>query len=198
MIIKQILLWSLFFPAVVSAKSCWTLYEERQAYIQKEDGHQTYVGGHLYHYRGNWGYHPGFKVEAVIDNWAKDFLLAIKWGPNHYNIFSEDPRKELLETLRKAVSSQCKLTQGDYKELRSMLKDLMDDGSFCPANKITEPGFLGSRGQFKKVLIEAIESGRFNQYCNNPAVQDDTYRNIKDSDGPIKKPSNALPKGSKQ
>ena len=198
MIIKQILLWSFFFPAIVSAESCWTLFEERQAYIQKEDGYKTYVGGHLYHYRGNWGYHPGLKVEADIDNWAEDLLHAIKWGPYLYSMRSQDPRKEWLETFRKAASSQCKLTKGDYKELRSMLKDLMDDGSFCPANKITEPGFLGSKAQFKKVLIEAIETGRFNQYCNNPAVQDDTYRNIKDSDEPIKKPAIAAPKASKQ
>jgi hypothetical protein len=63
-----------------------------------------------------------------------------------------------------------------------MLSELMEDGSFCPNQKIFDPGFFGGKGEFKKVLKEAIKDQRFSHYCLDKAVKDDSDRSIKSVD----------------
>ena len=187
----------LLLPGIVSASSCWALYEAKAASIQNKYGYKTYVGGHVYVYQGNLGYHPGLQVEADIDNWAEDLVHAIKWGPYMYSMRSHDPRKEWLEIFRKSISTECEVGSGDYEALRTILKELMEDGSFCPESRIIEPGFLSNKSDFKKVLRKAISDQRFQQICKNHAVQDDSYRRVKDIEE-NQKTSHSSSKASKQ
>jgi hypothetical protein len=170
----------LLFPGLVSATSCLPLYEQEGAAIQKKYGYTTYVNGHYYMAYGRLNYWQGIKVNADIDNWAEDLAYAVKWGPYLYFARSDDPRKAWLELFRKSIKSECgDLPQGEYKELRSMLSELMEDGSFCPNGEILKPGFMGMRHSFKKILEEAVEAGRFPEYCKKNPVNDDSFRNQK-------------------
>lgn len=187
--LKLFLVILLNFPALVSAESCFPLFEKMAQHIQEKDGYTTTVGGQVYVHNGQLGYWPGLKVQADIDNWAEDLVNAIKWGPYLYSMRSDDPRKEWLESFRKSISDECKLSKGDYTKLRSMLKDLMEDGSFCPQGKILSPGLLGNKGDFKKVLKQAVKDQRFSGICQNESVKDDSFRDVKDVEKSDKKPS---------
>lgn len=156
------------------ADSCWPMYQAKADQIDKRDGYETHVGGQLYVINGQLGYDPGMKVAAKIDNWARDFVDAIKWGPYSISFSSEDPREDWLKTLHKSIKKDCPTSADkDYESLRAMLKELMDDGSLCPQNKIFEPKLLGGKKDFKRVLTEAVKDQRFPQYCKLQAVADD-------------------------
>lgn len=197
--IKHLLMSAvLLFPTIVSAESCFPLYEKEEKAIDDKDGYKTHVGGHLYvGMGGQLGYNPGLEVSADIDNWAEDLVEAVKYGPYMYFARPDDPRKAWLEAFRKAVKSECDLAQGEYTELRSMLKTLMEDGSFCPGNQILKPGMLGNKGVFKKVLVNAVRDQRFPEYCHSKAVKDDSNREVKDTTVGEKK-SSSQSKASKQ
>ncbi|WPU64199.1 hypothetical protein [Peredibacter starrii] len=161
------------------AESCWPLYQNKADEIEKKDGYDTYVGGQLFVVHGQLGYDPGIKVPARIDNWARDFVDAIKWGPYSISFSSEDPREEWLKTLYKSINKECpNSSEKEYESLRAMMKELMDDGSLCPQNKIFEPKFLGGKKDFKKVLSEAVKDQRFPQYCNHQAVANDGRESV--------------------
>jgi hypothetical protein len=165
------------------ADSCFPLYQQKADEIQEKDGYTKNVGGQLYvNQGGGLGYWPGVKVQANIDNWAEDFVRAIKWGPNTYSFSSEDPRKNWLEAFRKSIKNECKLPEKNYDKLQAMLKELMEDGTFCPNNKILEPGFLGSKKVFVRIFKSAVKDKRFEQYCDNTAIKDDSFRETKDID----------------
>lgn len=163
---------------------CFPLYEKKAEEIQKKDGYTTSVGGQVYQnpYSGQLGYWPGIKVNADIDNWAEDLVSAIKWGPYIYSFKTDDPRKEWLEAFRKAVKNECKLPKDNHDKLRAMLKELMEDGSFCPDNKIIEHKFLKGKNPFKDVLKKAVKDQRFAHYCQDESVSDDSFRKVKDVD----------------
>ena len=166
----------------ISADSCLPLYEKKAEEIQKKDGYTERVGGQIYINNGQLGYWPGIEVSAHIDNWAKDLVYAIKWGPGFFSYSKDDPKKEWLDSFRKAIKDECKLPHDNYDHLRAMLSELMEDGSFCPNQKIFDPGFFGGKGEFKKVLKEAIKDQRFSHYCLDKAVKDDSDRSIKSVD----------------
>lgn len=195
---KHLLMSAVFlFPTLVSAESCFPLYEKMGAELRGE----KYVGGSLIVAPGGQlGYNPGLKVTDNQFNWAQNLVDGIKWGP-YMKIgggYSEDPREDWLELFRKAVKSECDLPKGEYTELRSMLKTLMEDGSFCPENKIIKPfGFFETKGDFKKVLVDAVEAQRFPEYCKSKAVKDDSDREVKDTSDGVKK-SKSQSKASKQ
>lgn len=183
----MIKLISVLFIAVVSfevSADCFPLYEKKAEEIQKKDGYTTSVGGQVYQnpYSGQLGYWPGIKVNADIDNWAEDLVAAIKWGPYIYSFKSDDPRKEWLEAFRKAVKKDCKLPEDNHDKLRAMLKELMEDGSFCPDGKIIEHKFLKGKNPFKDVLKKAVKDQRFAHYCQDESVSDDSFRKIKEVD----------------
>lgn len=165
------------------ADSCFSLYQQKADEIQEKDGYTKNVGGQLYvNQGGGLGYWPGVKVQADIDNWAEDFVRAIKWGPNEYTFGKEDPRKNWLEAFRKSIKNECKLPEKKYDKLQAMLKELMEDGSFCPEGKILEPGFFGSKKAFVKVFRSAVQDKRFESYCDTTAINSDSYREVKNID----------------
>lgn len=168
--------------STVALADCFPLYEKKAAEIQKKDGYSTSVGGHIYQnpYSGQLGYWPGIKVAADIDNWAEDLVNAVKWGPYIYSFRSDDPRKAWLEAFRKSIKKDCKLPVENYDKLRAMLKELMEDGSFCPNNKIIDHKFLKGKNPFKDVLKKAVKDQRFAHYCQDESVADDSFRKIKD------------------
>jgi len=58
-----------------------------------------------------------------------------------------------------------------------MLKELMEDGYFCPDQKILDT--KGKKKLYKQVLQEAVEANRFPQYCKSLGVKNDSSREIK-------------------
>jgi hypothetical protein len=170
----------LTLSSVAMAESCFPLYEKVAEEIQTKGAHDEYVGGQLYVNQGQLGYWPGMKVSGHVDNWSQELVDAIKWGPFIWSANPDDPRKEWLEAFRKSIKDECKLPKENYDTLRAMLKELMEDGSFCPGNKTFEPKFLKGKSEFKKVLKEAVKDQKFAHYCQDKAVQDDSSRLIKD------------------
>lgn len=195
--IKHLLMSAvLLFPTLVSADSCFPLYEKEAEGLRGE----KHVGGQFYVQNGQLGYFQGFKVTDNQFNWAANLVDGIKWGP--YLTFggghSEDPRKDWLEVFRKSVKHECDLPQGEYTELRSMLKTLMEDGSFCPGNQIIKPsGWFETKGAFKKVFVNAVKDQRFPEYCHSKAVKDDSDRDMKEV-SPGEKKSQKKSSASKQ
>lgn len=168
------------FTTSLLADSCFPLYQKVADEIQKKGAHDKYVGGQIYVNNGQLGYWPGMKVSGHVDNWSQELIDAIKWGPFLWSASSEDPRKEWLEAFRKSIKDECKLPKDNYDNLRAMLKELMEDGSFCPDNKTLQPKFIKGKTDFKKILKEAIKDQRFAHYCLDKAVKDDSHREIKD------------------
>jgi hypothetical protein len=174
------LLFSISTP--ILAESCFPLYQKVADEIQKKGAHDEYVGGQLYVNQGQLGYWPGMKVSGHVDNWSQELIDAIKWGPFIWGAGPDDPRKAWLESFRKSIKGECKLPKDNYDSLRAMLKELMEDGSFCPGDKTLDHKFLNGKSAFKKVLKEAVKDQRFAIHCHDKAVQDDSYRAIKESD----------------
>lgn len=109
-------------------------------------------------------------------------MKAVKWGPYIYSFRSDDPRKDWPEAFRKSIKKDCKLPAENYDKLRAMLKELMEDGSFCPNNKILDHKFLKGKTPFKDVLKKALKDQRFAHYCQDESVADDSFRKEKDVD----------------
>ena len=194
MIKSTFLVLLLSLTTSVMADSCFPLYQKVADEIQTKGAHDEYVGGQVYVNNGQLGYWPGMKVSGHVDNWSQELIDAIKWGPFIWSASSEDPRKEWLESFRKSIKDECKLPKDNYDNLRAMLKELMEDGSFCPGNKTLEPKFLKGKTDFKKILKEAVKDQRFSQHCFDKAVKDESHREIKDvndKDGVIKNSSKA-------
>ena len=166
----------------VFAESCLPLYEKKAESIQEKDGYSTSVGGQIVVQNGQLGYWPGIKVPAKIDNWARDLVDAIKWGPYIYSFSSEDPRKDWLEGFRKAIKKDCKLDENNYDKLRAMLTELMEDGSFCPEGKILGYKLFNGKKPYKKILQKAVKDNRFSQYCLDKSIVDDSFREVKNVD----------------
>ncbi|MBY0516699.1 MAG: hypothetical protein K2P81_07320 [Bacteriovoracaceae bacterium] len=179
---KTLILFSLLiFSAQVSADSCFPVYEAEAAKINKEDGYTQSVGGQIYVVNGQIGYWPGIQVAADIDNWAEDFVMGVKYGPfMKFGYDKEDPREDILKMFAKQIKDDCSLPKDNYDNVRAMLKELMNDGSFCPEGKMLERPFLNRWKHFKKVLKSSVEGGRFQEYCQSSAVADDSSREIKD------------------
>lgn len=167
------------FSSPLWADSCWPLYQAKSDEIQKEGAHTKHVGGQIMVSNGQLGYWPGIEVSGHVDDWSKDLIDAIKWGPYAFNFSSEDPRKDWLEAFKNSVDDECPAAK-DFDVLRNMLKELMDDGSLCPQNKILEPKMIIGKRPFKKILITAVKDQRFPQYCQNNSISDDTTREVKD------------------
>lgn len=179
---KFILLLVLLSQIPANADSCFPLYDQESKRIQDKDGYTKNVGGQVFVQNGQLGYWPGIKVQANIDNWARDFVDAIKWGPYIYSFSSHDPRKDWLEAFRKSIKKDCKIPENDYDKLRAILTELMEDGSFCPEGKILRPKLLGGKSAFKKILKKAVEDQKFAHYCQDRSIVDESYREIKDID----------------
>lgn len=162
------------------AASCWPLYEAEQKKIDEEGAYSVYVGGQFYQVGGQLSYDPGIKMAGYVENWARDLLESIKWGPSTQMYQRKNHRKEWLETLQDSIDKNCKIKGEEFEDLRSMLKVLMEDGSFCPDNQILKPGFFGGKGSFKKALKAALKEHKFTEFCQKEAIQDDSDRQIKE------------------
>jgi hypothetical protein len=174
-----LILVTFLISAPIMAASCNDLYEAKAAQIRKDKAYTTSVGNYLFISNNQLGYNPGIQVPGRVDNWASDFLDAVEWGPLFLSMTDENPRKDWLEAFRKSIKNDCDLPTNDYKILQTMLKELIDDGSFCPNNKILEPGFLKGKKDFKKVLKAAVSDQRFPEYCKKNSAHDDSSREVK-------------------
>lgn len=181
-----ILLTTLLLSSQVSAESCWKIYQAEADKINKEDGYTEHVGGQIYIHQGSLGYWPGIKVAADIDNWAEDFVHAIKWGPMIMFSSKPDPRLDTLKKLYKDIKHLCPLQNEDekYQTFRAMLTELMEDGSFCPENKMLERPILNRLKHFRKIVKDAVVKGQFQAQCQGLAVMDDSSREVKDTRSP--------------
>lgn len=175
-----ILLLTSLAATTTHAVSCWPLYEAEQKKIDEEGAYSVYVGGQFYQAGGQLSYDPGIKMAGYVENWVRDLLDSIKWGPSTQIYQRKNHRKEWLETLQDSMDKNCKIRSEEFEDLRSMLKVLMDDGSFCPDNQILKPGFFGGKGSFKKALKAALKEHKFTEYCQKEAIQDDSDRLIKE------------------
>ncbi len=174
------LLLTSFIATSTHAVSCWPLYEAEQKKIDEEGAYSVYVGGQFFQVGGQLSYDPGIKVAGHVENWVRDFLDSIKWGPSTQIYQRKNHRKEWLETLQGSIDKNCKIRREDFEDLRSMLKVLMEDGSLCPDNQILKPGFFGGKGSFKKVLKAALKEHKFTEYCQKEAIYEDSDRQIKE------------------
>lgn len=179
---KLIFTLVLFFAynTPIRAESCFPLYEKKAQEIQDDKAYTRNIGGQIYVDNGQLNYWPGVEVPGHVDNWARDFVHAIKYGPGYYSGEGEDPKLTWLEAFRKTISDQCKLPKGNHNQLRSMLKELMEDGSFCPDKKILESTFLAPKKKFKEVLKDAVKDQRFVDICQGKNVANDSSRSIKE------------------
>lgn len=183
---KSLILLTLIFtttpPYAQESTSCWPVYEAEEKKINEENGYTTHVGGQLYVHNGQLGYWPGIKVQADIDNYAEDLILGIKWGPMIMFSSKEDPRLTMLEAIKKGISKDCPLKHDNSQHdiLRSMLTELMDDGSFCPQGKALRPQFFSRWKNFRTILKEAVGRGKFQGECLGVAVIDSNQRGAKD------------------
>jgi hypothetical protein len=169
----------LVFSLPVAAQSCFPLLEAESKRIHEKNSYTTHVGGQLYINNGQLGYWPGIEVAGQIRNWARDFDRAIKWGPLGYDSYY-DQRGEILKVFRNSIRRSCPQIANDQAKLRNMLKELMEDGSFCPQGELLSRPFLSRWKFYKRAMREAIDSGRFDQDCNPQHIQDDSSRIIKD------------------
>lgn len=168
------------------AESCWPIYEKEAKKIAEKSVQETTVGNHFYLNQDNLHYWPGTTIKTAGPNWVNDFTFAIKWGPSFYKS-SNDPRLSWLQSLEDSIKSDCMLEDKNFESLRAMMKDLMDDGSFCPQGKILKLGAFQNKSKFKKVLKAAVSDGRFAHYCDNKSLSDDSFREVKDADKPKSK-----------
>jgi hypothetical protein len=163
--------------AFAAADGCWPLLQAEAKRINERDGYQENVGGQVYVLNGQIGYWPGITVDANIDNWAEDLERSISYGPQLITFGNqEDPQKEILEMFRKDLADDCILPTENYKSLQGMLKELMDEGAFCPDNKLLNRPLLGRWKNYKRVLRENVRAGRFQEQCQSVAIQDSVDR----------------------
>jgi len=161
----------------LAAEGCWPLVKAEAEKINERDGYQESVGGQVYILNGQVGYWPGITVDANIDNWAEDLQRSIEYGPQLITFGNqEDPQKEILEMFRKDLDEDCMLPKDNYKSLQSILKEMMDEGAFCPENKLLSRPILGRWKHYKRVVRDAVKSGRFQDQCQSVAIQDDLGR----------------------
>lgn len=158
---------------------CWELYKEEEKKIDQEGAHSVYVGGRFYQHSGQIFYDPGIKVSGPVDNWARDFNDAIKWGPASGYFAKKNQRQDWLEELQSAIENDCSSKNEDFESLRAMLSELMEDGSLCPEGKIIRPKLFGRKTDFKKILRQSIKDNKFTHLCQGPSVVDDSDRSIK-------------------
>jgi hypothetical protein len=179
-IITIMILFTISTP--IMAGSCFPLYEAEASQIRKDKAYTERIGGSLYVNNGQLGYWPGLEVPGKIDNWAQDFVDAIKWG--HISILSgeESERGVWLNTLGKSIRKDCPLPDDNHSTLRKMLTELMEDGSFCPNSEIVKPKFLKGKSDFKDILKTAVKDQRFVEFCQGRSVADDSFRDVKDLD----------------
>jgi hypothetical protein len=167
----------LLSSSAFAGEGCWPLLQAEAKKINERDGYQENVGGQVYILNGQIGYWPGITVDANIDNWAEDFERSIQYGPQLITFGNqEDPQKTILEMFRQDMAEDCILPKDNYKILQGILKELMDEGAFCPENKLLSRPFLGRWKNYKRIVRDAVKSGRFQDQCQSVAIQDDLGR----------------------
>ncbi len=170
----------------MASEGCWPLLKTEANKINERDGYQESMGGQVYVLNGEVGYWPGITVDANIDNWAEDLQRSIQYGPQLITFGNqEDPQKTILEMFRQDLAEDCVLPKDNYKSLQSILKELMDEGAFCPENKLVSRPMLGRWKHYKRITRDAVKSGRFQDECQSVAIQDDLDRDEETSPIPV-------------
>lgn len=171
---KKIILFSCFFSlssSLLAETSCYPLYEEKAAEIKEKKAHDVNLGSEIVVVNGHVSVFPGITVPAKINNWAEDLLSAIKYGPELYGWSVDNPKRDWLDALNNSIKSDCRLEEDPYRtSLREIMNELMEDGSFCPDSKVLKSTFLSPYKHFKKVMKDAVKSGRFAEQCANKVV----------------------------
>jgi len=167
--------------ATFATDGCWGALKGEIEKINQEAGGQEQLAGQVYSLNGQIGYWPGITVDSNIDNWAQDFSRAITDGPKLITFGNqEDRQKQILEMFHEEISEDCILPEGNHSALRSMLKELMDEGAFCSHGEMLKRPMLVRWKHYKRVVLDAVKGGRFQDQCQSVAIDDQSIGEGKD------------------
>ncbi len=177
--------------------NCFPVYEKESKRISDKKAYTVRVGDQLTIQNGQLGYDPGIEVAGKVDNWVRDYLEAIEWGAN--SIEKEDPRRDWLSALYKSVKRECpQADKNQYKILRSMLTELMKDGTLCPGDQVLKSTVLAPYASFKKALGSAVKDQRFVDLCQNKVVSNSSDRTTRKDTTSEASPVSKVKKGSEE
>jgi hypothetical protein len=164
-----------------AGEGCWDALKAHAQKINEEEGGHDQVAAQVYSLNGQIGYWPGITVDSGIENWAQDFSRAITDGPKVITFGNqEDRQKQILEMFHEEISEDCILPEGNHAPLRAMLKELMDEGAFCPQGEMLKRPMLGRWKNYKRVALDAVKGGRFQELCQSVAIDDQSIGEGKD------------------
>jgi hypothetical protein len=142
---------------------CFKIYEEEKARLDKKFKQTKTVGQSLQIQNQQFIFFPGHEVSVPVKSWVSDFLGAM----NSQSLWSDLDQEEekVLKGFRNAIKDECSLKKKEYSVLIIMLKESMNDGTFCPDGKMIDRPLLNPWKKFHEALIKKIESGAFQEYC---------------------------------
>ncbi len=189
------LLLSLCSFAHASEVGCWPLLKgEADKYSQEN---VVTTPGTPVNYNGAWGLWGSVSYSDDSFNTAKHLYQAIE-GSQFLDLSgSDNPVAKILKTFSEEIQDDCYLPGDDHKKLQGILQTLMNEGDFCPNNKMLERGsvfFVWSK--YRKVLSHAVKSGRFQEECQSVAIQNTLDRS--DESEAVTVPASAQPAASQQ
>lgn len=165
---------------------------EAQKYSEE---HVVTTAGTPINYHGTWMLWGSVSYSDDTFNNAKHLYLAADGG-SFPTYGSSDPVGKLIKLFRDEIAEDCYLPTSDDTIVRSILKELMDEGDFCPNNKMLERGSIFVWSKYRKVLLHAVKSGRFQTECQSVAVQNSLDRS--DDSVSVVAPGDSAPAAEEQ
>ncbi len=174
---------TLSFSTMTSAETCRILISKENPPIRQNVGSHwgtNPLSGGLY-------YHPG-EVYTFTDrsHWSFLFDSAVFYGVSSYSSDEESKmKKNILKKFSKDIEEDCQIVNSkkqkdSYEILRNILKELVEDGSFCPGDKVLDRPLLSPWNNYRKILKDAVASGRFSDVCAGENTLSDSSREVKD------------------
>lgn len=184
MIKKFVILVFIVMNSYAQEPSCFKIYEEEKARLDKKFKQTKTVGQSLQIHNQQFILFPGREVSVPVESWVSDFLGAI----NSQSLWSDLDQEEekILKGFRNAIKDECPLKKKDYSVVIIMLKEAMNDGTFCPDRKMIDRPLLAPWKKFHQALVKKIEAGAFQEHCVDKNLtidqsqRDHTSKEIKD------------------
>jgi hypothetical protein len=168
------LLLSLCSFAHASEVGCWPLLKAEADKYSQENVVTTL--GTPINYNGSWGLWGSVSYADDTYNTAKHLYQAIE-GSQFLDLSgSNNPVAKILKSFSEEIQDDCYFPSDEHKKLQGILQTLMNEGDFCPNNKMLERGSFFVWSKYRKVLSHAVKSGRFQEECQSVAIQDDLGR----------------------
>lgn len=183
---------------MTSAETCRELIrkESRPEEVRLGGGFmQNPFSGQLY-------YSPG---HLTYNDYSNDWAYLVEYSI-YYGVVAppkeRERREKFLRGFQKSIQQDCpslKAQQSEpFKLLREMMKELVEDGSFCPGNKVLRRPLLAQWKNYKKVLTDAVKAGRFSEECAGVSTVTSSYRESKEMSGPAKDSTSSSTQASGQ